>query len=579
MQTNSTLYSDTSSTSTSTSVSTPISDTQNPVSKKLSPLLSEQVIQETLMILAEHHHWQSHVNQSAYSQGWDVLALRCKKDHIDAHPILQCFAVEESNQASVQDEGNSEWQDLPLLSRLHGIQTFLSDLQCPIKSVRLMRLQPGGEILPHRDKGLSLKYGQARLHVPIASSEQVAFFVDGEQLPMVAGELWYMNADKEHWVKNNSNSDRIHLIIDCEVNDWLDQLITENKPRVADFNAIVSPHEQVRALLQQFHKFEELEPGLIKQASDLLFQRIAELADFTDYSHGLNKENHTDTAHGKACSSDVAAMCTIEFMRNYRFQLGILKAIQDKSQESTPVQLLYAGSGPFGSLVIPLLLLLKPDQVHVTIIDIHRESLDRLKRLVKALALEDFISAYHLADATEWKPDNDKTYDIIVSETMKAMLEQEPQVAVFTNLEAFLKPTGIFIPEKIRIKAWLVDSATEYNQTLASHNFTSNVSAIVPSVCIADMFSLDRNAVVDIRKNGIEKASKGCFTLPNNVEQFNLIQYSTDIQVYDSVVLNKKECSLTCPKVVPLDQNLAGKDMYYHYQMGRYPEFIIRPAD
>ena len=541
-----------------------------PSFKKLDRSLSENDIQETLAVLEEELLWQEHVNQSAYSQGWDVLSLRCKKNHETAHPILQCFDVEESVQELVQDINESDWVNLPILSRLPGIQALLAGLKCPIKSVRFMRLQSKGEILPHRDKGLSLKYRQARLHIPIASSENVAFFVDGGQVPMHVGELWYMDADKEHWVKNNSNTARIHLVIDCDANDWLYELVT-GKQGVRDFHEIEEPCEQVRALLRQFHGLDESEPGLIKQASDLLFQRIAELAEFTDYSQGLNKDNHTDTAHGKACSSDVAAMCTIEFMRNFRFQLGILKAIKDKGLSCSPVELLYAGSGPFGSLVIPLLLLLEPNQVRVTIIDIHQESLERLKRLIKALALEEFITEYYLADATEWQPDNGNLYDIIVSETMKAMLEQEPQVAVFANLEPFLKPSGTLIPEIISIKAWLVDSSTENNQMLGY----DNVTPAVPSICIADMFALDRNAIVDIRERGIEEASRGKFTMPQDIGQFNLIHYSTDIQVYDNVVLNKKECSLTCPKVVPLTRNLAGQEMHYEYHMGNYPEFSI----
>ena len=536
-----------------------------PLYKKLDYELSENDIRDSLTVL-KGQLWQDHVNKLAYSKGWDVISLRCKKDHESAHPILKCFDVEGENQTV----GGSTWINLPILSQLPSIEALLIELKCPVKSVRFMRLRPGCEILPHRDEGLGIEYRQARLHIPIASSDRVEFVVGGEKVPMTIGELWYVDADKEHWVKNNSDSARIHLVIDCDVNDWLYELVT-GKQGVLEFRNIEEPSEQVRALLHQFHSLGDDEAGLIKQASDLLYQRIAEFAEFTDYSEGLNKENHTDTPHGKACSSDVAAMCTIEFMRNYRFQVGILKAIQNKISSSGPVELLYAGSGPFGSLVVPLLLFLQPNQIQVTIIDIHQESLDRLKRLVNVLKLSNFITDYHLADATDWQPDNGKTFDIIVSETMKAMLEQEPQVAVFVNLEKFLKLNGTLIPEKISIKAWLVDSSTEYNQTLGREN----TSPVIPPICIANMFSLDRSTVKAIRENGAERTSKGKFTLPEDIKKFNLIQYSTDIQVYDNVVLGKKECSLTCPKVVPIDHYLADEEIHYEYRMGSYPKFSI----
>ena len=84
-----------------------------------------------------------------------------------------------------------------------------------------MRLQAGAEILPHRDRGLAAEFGEARLHVPVYSPAGVGFFVDGARVPMLEGELWYINADREHWVTNRSTEHRIHLVIDCVVNEGL----------------------------------------------------------------------------------------------------------------------------------------------------------------------------------------------------------------------------------------------------------------------------------------------------------------------------------------------------------------------
>ena len=38
---------------------------------------------------------------------------------------------------------------------------------------------------------------------------------------MREGETWYFNVNFFHSVTNNSPLDRIHLVIDCVVNDWL----------------------------------------------------------------------------------------------------------------------------------------------------------------------------------------------------------------------------------------------------------------------------------------------------------------------------------------------------------------------
>jgi hypothetical protein len=155
--------------------------------------------------------WVGHVNRRDYQGDWNILPLRCPREHADAHPILQGFAI----------QGNDEWQDLPLLQECPAIRALLKTLNCPLKSVRLMRLCAGAFIRPHRDQGLALEYGEARLHLPIHTSSDVRFVVDGRRVPMRAGELWYINTDREHEVRNPGKSDRINLVIDCLVNDWL----------------------------------------------------------------------------------------------------------------------------------------------------------------------------------------------------------------------------------------------------------------------------------------------------------------------------------------------------------------------
>ena len=155
--------------------------------------------------------WVDHVNKNDYQGGWDVLPLRCQRQHLHAHPILQGFAIAEGD----------DWENLPVLEQCPQIQHLLNQLQCPIKAARLMRLKAGAEIKPHRDHELSIEFGEARLHMPIHTSAAVSFLVDNNIIPMDAGELWYFNADHVHEVYNRGSEDRINLVIDCVANDWL----------------------------------------------------------------------------------------------------------------------------------------------------------------------------------------------------------------------------------------------------------------------------------------------------------------------------------------------------------------------
>ncbi|MEM7563263.1 MAG: aspartyl/asparaginyl beta-hydroxylase domain-containing protein [Pseudomonadota bacterium] len=53
-----------------------------------------------------------------------------------------------------------------------------------------------------------------RIHVPIITNDQVVFSIGGEDRVLGEGEMWEINNATLHAVRNNSNKDRIHLIVD-----------------------------------------------------------------------------------------------------------------------------------------------------------------------------------------------------------------------------------------------------------------------------------------------------------------------------------------------------------------------------
>lgn len=176
---------------------------------RLSALQAE--VESLLHLSQVAETWVDHVNKNDYRGSWDVLPLRCQRQHVNAHPILQGFAIADGD----------DWENLPVLDQCPAIAAIFNQLQCPIKAARLMRLKAGAEIKPHRDHQLSIEYGEARLHLPIHTSNAVSFLVSNKKIPMQAGELWYFNADQVHEVYNRGSEDRINLVIDCIANDWL----------------------------------------------------------------------------------------------------------------------------------------------------------------------------------------------------------------------------------------------------------------------------------------------------------------------------------------------------------------------
>jgi hypothetical protein len=56
----------------------------------------------------------------------------------------------------------------------------------------------------------------------------VLFSIAGEEVHFSAGHTWYLNADSLHGVYNGSPQPRIHLMLDCIVNPWLEQIFIES---------------------------------------------------------------------------------------------------------------------------------------------------------------------------------------------------------------------------------------------------------------------------------------------------------------------------------------------------------------
>ena len=81
----------------------------------------------------------------------------------------------------------------------------------------LTRLPGGGgggaQINVHSDNYFSL-LNCHRIHIPIVTNPGVIFCVGGERKNLKSGEMWEINNATTHWVRNDGDRDRVHLIID-----------------------------------------------------------------------------------------------------------------------------------------------------------------------------------------------------------------------------------------------------------------------------------------------------------------------------------------------------------------------------
>ena len=154
-----------------------------------------------------------HFNQAYYQGDWSAVPLRSvggRTGHIYPDPTAK-----------------NAFADTPLLARCTYIPEVLATLHCPLQAVRFLRLKAGSIIKEHRDHELGFEDGEVRLHIPVITNPEVEFVLNQVRVVMNEGECWYLNVNQPHRVANRGAIDRIHLVIDCVVNDWLrDVLLT-----------------------------------------------------------------------------------------------------------------------------------------------------------------------------------------------------------------------------------------------------------------------------------------------------------------------------------------------------------------
>lgn len=152
-----------------------------------------------------------HFNTAYYQGDWSAVPLRSiggRTDHIYPDPTAK-----------------DAFADTPLLARCAYIREVLATLHCPLQAVRFLRLKAGSVIKEHRDHELGFEDDEVRLHIPVITNPEVEFVLNQVRVVMNEGECWYLNVNQPHRVANRGATDRVHLVIDCVVNDWLHNLL------------------------------------------------------------------------------------------------------------------------------------------------------------------------------------------------------------------------------------------------------------------------------------------------------------------------------------------------------------------
>ena len=119
--------------------------------------------------------------------------------------VLDYADSQDTEQAKVlmPEAGEAVLQVLENLGALGGIGHVI-----------LTRLPAGASIGKHVDEGLYATVHD-RFHACLAAAPGARFHCGGETLEPAPGDIFWFNHKLEHWVENQSQAERVHLIVDA----------------------------------------------------------------------------------------------------------------------------------------------------------------------------------------------------------------------------------------------------------------------------------------------------------------------------------------------------------------------------
>jgi len=159
--------------------------------------------------------WTAHFVSQNYEGDWSAIPLRGVAGA--RHPIQMIFS----------DPSATAFEDTPFLVHCPALRQVIEAFQCEVQSTRLMRLAAGSIIKEHSDHDLSAEDGMARIHVPVVTNPEVTFEVNRRPVVMAPGEAWYLRLSDPHRAANAGSTDRVHLVLDMVVNNWLRGVLDE----------------------------------------------------------------------------------------------------------------------------------------------------------------------------------------------------------------------------------------------------------------------------------------------------------------------------------------------------------------
>ncbi len=284
-------------------------------------------------------------------------------------------------------------------------------------------------------------------------------------------------------------------------------------------------------------------------------------------------------AQGVAINPEAAALCALDYIRSVAFIRGIYAAVNAFRLKTLgrPIEILYAGCGPYGTLVLPLLHKFTAGELKLYMLDVHQSSLDSVTCLLNHFELTAHAVKPIRADACHYQ--HLGVLDLVIAETMQKSLEQEPQFAVTANLAAQLSDDAVFIPQSIEVVLCLANLRKEKSFMKGPSNGQNPAYKREELATLCTLTAQTARAQMSLIKahRGAEPLAvfKTTIVIPELADDadFDAV-LCTRICVFQQYSLNDYDSQITLPQQCYELSSLQSGDQYHvSYTTGGYPKF------
>lgn len=286
---------------------------------------------------------------------------------------------------------------------------------------------------------------------------------------------------------------------------------------------------------------------------------------------GEDHRNDISTQDGLAIGTEWAARCLDDLSRTVKFLRGVDQAITERLaiSKDRPVELLYAGTGPFATLVFPLLSRYTPEQVQLTLVEINDMSFAALNRIFIRPEYRSFVRHLLHADCTKLELPNWMSIDILLSETMQYTLQREHQVPITEYLMPRLRKDVVLIPQEIKVSLAALDPVGGEGDWLLTPFYP---------LLVLSREGL-KSPITDDGYPGREDNPHELF-LPPRPEALGVLSLTTDIHIYGEEFLGFNESGLTIAKSISPDGGAdVGRVFKWYYGYTPEPGIVWEMRD